>query len=197
MLGGFGLIVIFAAIVGLVLAVIRLAAARDRSSLLWGGLALAAGGGALVGSWRWMVSGIGSTDTDTGTLFAGFAVLVGPAIAILVILLGLGRLPPGRPKLRAPIAVRMSTAGGSESGRLRIDDETLRVATSGGELRLGRVDLARIDADGEVLRLKLRDGDELRLHVIEHDDPYRRRRLCDVLAATLRAPVAGARARRV
>ena len=197
MVGGFGLIVIFAAIVGLVLAVIRLAATRDRSTLLWGGLAVAAGCGALYGSWRWMVSLIGAADAGAGTLLAAFAVLVGPAIAILVILLGLSRLPPGRPQLRAPIAVRMSTGAGSESGRLHIDDEALRVATAGGELRLARVELAQIDADGEVLRLKRRDGDELRLHVVEHADPYRRRRLCDALAATLRAPVAGARARQV
>lgn len=194
---GLGLIIIFAAIVGLVLAVIRLAATRDRSSVLWGGLALAAAGGALYGSWRWMVSGIDAMDTGAGTLLAAFAVLVGPAIAVLSILLGLARLPPGRPQVRAPIAVRISTGAGSESGRLQIDDDALRVATAGGELRLARVDLEQIEADGEVLRLRRRDGDEVRLHVVEDADPYRRRRLCDALAATLRAPVAGARARQI
>lgn len=188
----FGLTVVSLVVVGLVLGVIRLAASRDRSRHLWGGLALAAAGGAFFGAWRWMVSGVDALDPGAGTLLAAFAVLIGPVVAALLVLLGLARLPAGPPRVRAPIAARMSA--GSRTGqivRLQVQGEALRIVTAVGERRLARVDLARIEADGEVLRLKLRGGDELRFHVTEHADPHRRRRLCEALAGALGAPVAG------
>ena len=194
----FGLTIIVASVVGLVLAVTRVAASRDRSSLLWGGLAVVAACAAFFGSWRWILAIVGGADAGAGTLLAATAILIGPAIAVVVVLVGLALLPPGRARIGGPIAVRMSIGSGTgEAARLQVDRETLRIGTSAGQIALARVDLAEIRADGEVLRLKQRDGEELRLHVMEHDDPYRRRRLCDALAAALRAPVAGGTARQV
>ncbi|HWM86039.1 MAG TPA: hypothetical protein VNO33_09380, partial [Kofleriaceae bacterium] len=99
----YGLALVFTVIVGLVLVAARQADERDRSPYLWGGLTAAASVGAAMVSWRWLAGGVEALDSDGSMVAAGFALIVGPIAAPTLVIAGLRRLPPGRPRILAPV----------------------------------------------------------------------------------------------
>lgn len=181
---------IFMGVIGIAYHAHRVADRRDRSPLLWSALTLAAAAGATYVSWRWLS---GSIDSSGGVA-AAFALVIGPIVAPGLVVLGLRRLPPGRPRIADAVAVRQLGAGG-QTWQLEIDEGGVRLlAADGAERRLAGVDLDQIQADGECLRLRVRStGEELRLQMTEFDDHERRRRVAEAMAAALGRQVAGAR----
>jgi hypothetical protein len=174
------MIVGFCMVVGLAAAAWRLAIERDRLPAVWTVLSVVAAFAAGVASW----SLFGRVDSGAGLVAGVFAVWGGPAAASAVVVATLYWLPPGVPWIAGSVAVRLMD-GDREAGRLELGDEELSLVTGKGARRIARVDLERAQADGECLRLSLREGGQLRLLILEVDDPQRRRRLCEVLARTL------------
>lgn len=188
-------VIVFSVVVGLVACAARQADERDRSPVFWGGMALAAACGAAFASWHWLVGGVAALGGGSSLVAAGFASIVGPVVAPTIVVLILRGMPPGPPRIGAPVAVRMS--GSREKCHLVIGVEGLRLITDEGERLISRGELSQIEADGECLRLALRDGGaELRLQVIEFDDPWRRRRTCWAMAEALIGPPPRATIRR-
>jgi hypothetical protein len=182
----------FIGVVGLVYHACVVADRLDRSPVPWGALTLIAAIGAALLSWGWLA---GSIVSNVELALPAFALITGPPAAAAVVVLGVRRLAPGKPRIQAAVAVRQMGEGG-QKWQLTVGDGGIRLlAGDDTERRIAGVDLEQIQADGECLRLRLRSsGEQLMLQVVEFDDLERRRRMCDALAAALGGqPVARAR----
>lgn len=170
-------------IVGLAIVTWRLAAQWDRIPAAWTALSLAATAVTVYFTWKWLLG----AESEIGLLAAGLATWIGPPVASGAVIALLHWIGPGRPRIGRSVAVRLMD-GGHELGQLELGEEELTLITRAAERRIARVDLERVQADGECLRLALRSGGELRLLMVGPDDPRRRRRLCDALAQSLIQP---------
>jgi len=178
-------VAVLCAVVALAAGAWRLASERDRLPELWTALSVAAAVGAGYGFWKWL----GHAGSDAGMIVAGFGIWAGPLMGAGAVVGLLYLMPPGRPWIGRSVAVRVMD-GESEDGQLELGAEELRLVTSKKDVRIPLVEVERMQADGECLRLALRGGGELRLQMVGVSDPRRRRRLCEALARSLvRQPV--------
>lgn len=179
-------------VIGLVMHAYGLANERDRTPLLWAALALGAAVAVAVVTWGALV---GSLVSGSNVVAVTFAALGGPILAPLLVVQLLRRLPPGRPQVRHPVAVRLMGRDG-EVGVLRVGLDGLRFESARATRHVPPGELGRVEADGECLIVGIRSsGEELRIHVIGFKDPWRRRRMCVALAAALTGGVPRATAR--
>jgi hypothetical protein len=182
------------AAVGLVLHTYGLARERDRTPVLWSGLALAVSVIAAVVTLR-ALSGIVYSGPSLVALT--FAALAGPSLAPAMVALILRRLPAGRPRVRKPVPVRLMGERG-DVGALHVGEDGLRFEAGWATRHVPPSDLGRVIADGECLIVGVRSsGEELRWNIVGFPDPWRRRRICAALAAALTGGVPRATAREV
>jgi hypothetical protein len=180
------------AVIGSVVHTYGVAKERDRTPILWAGLAAAVAVLAAVASWTALAGSIASGSNVVGLSFAAMA---GPILAPIAVTQVLRRLSPGRPRVPGSLAVRLMGKGG-QALSLRLAPDGLRFEGEGTARHIPRGELGRVEADGECLILSVRStGEELRVHVLEFTDPWRRRRMSVALAAALTGGVPRATAR--